>query len=254
MEGVTWASKQRHATEMLLAAPRALVAARAAASATIYLEEVWSRLRAHEWVVAGSSATDETASLTLRTLLPFAGDTSFERSLSILRRVLLGETQKSVAASFGIAPSTVALHCARALTRMGAATLTSRTPLVVVMAAHASAGFRFPLAQLEPAGEDSARVVVRLTDAYPAPPPLSSVEQTLLRGLMCGLHNAEIAADRGTSRRTVANQLGSVFRKFGVSGRGELLAKISRSVALRAPELGVVLRCSGAHVAHKPSG
>jgi DNA-binding NarL/FixJ family response regulator len=39
-----------------------------------------------------------------------------------------------------------------------------------------------------------------------------------------GVRNSEIARARRSSTRTVANQLASVYRKLGVSGRGELAA------------------------------
>jgi DNA-binding CsgD family transcriptional regulator len=39
-----------------------------------------------------------------------------------------------------------------------------------------------------------------------------------------GASNAEIARARGTSARTVANQLAEVFRKLGVGSRSELAA------------------------------
>ncbi len=42
-----------------------------------------------------------------------------------------------------------------------------------------------------------------------------------------GLSNHEIARRRGTSSRTVANQLAAVFQKLGVSSRSELYALLS---------------------------
>ncbi len=239
MEGINATFEQRRRS---LTLGRPLDVESIGATAPIALSELWSRLGAREFVVVAAAATDESASLTLVTAEPLLADSSIERSLSILRRVLLGETQKAVAANCSIAASTVAMHCSRALLRMGAPKLTTRTPLVLVMAAHASAGFDFPFACVEGGSDGARRVVMRLADSYSAP-HLSSVERDILRGLICGLDNTEIAKRRGTSRRTIANQLGSLFRKFGVSGRGELLAKLSRSVALRSP-----------NVLHEPQG
>jgi DNA-binding CsgD family transcriptional regulator len=56
-----------------------------------------------------------------------------------------------------------------------------------------------------------------------APPGLSAAEREVARAALEGRSNAEIAALRGTSVRTVANQLQSIFRKLGVSGRTELI-------------------------------
>ena len=42
-----------------------------------------------------------------------------------------------------------------------------------------------------------------------------------------GLGNGEIARQRGTSVRTVANQVAALFRKLGVSSRVELAARLA---------------------------
>ncbi|HMR05656.1 MAG TPA: helix-turn-helix transcriptional regulator [Polyangiaceae bacterium] len=53
---------------------------------------------------------------------------------------------------------------------------------------------------------------------------LSSAEKEVVGLALANHSNAQIAEARGTSMRTVANQLASAFRKLGVSGRGELVA------------------------------
>jgi DNA-binding NarL/FixJ family response regulator len=54
------------------------------------------------------------------------------------------------------------------------------------------------------------------------PSSLSSSESAVAELAARGLSNSEIAAERGTSTRTVANQLGSVFAKLGIASRAEL--------------------------------
>jgi DNA-binding NarL/FixJ family response regulator len=56
---------------------------------------------------------------------------------------------------------------------------------------------------------------------------LTSAEEEVLAFLLDGYDNASIAAARGTSARTTANQVASIFRKLGVASRAELAAKIS---------------------------
>lgn len=57
----------------------------------------------------------------------------------------------------------------------------------------------------------------------PLPSGLSSAEQEVMRGVLAGQSNSEIAAARATSVHTVANQLRSIYAKLGISGRVELV-------------------------------
>ena len=54
---------------------------------------------------------------------------------------------------------------------------------------------------------------------------LTAAELVVLRGIFAGKSNGEIARDRGTSPRTIANQVASIFRKHGVRSRSELVAR-----------------------------
>lgn len=53
---------------------------------------------------------------------------------------------------------------------------------------------------------------------------LSSAEQAVVAAIFAGKSNADIAKERGTSVRTVANQVASIFRKLGVKSRAQLVA------------------------------
>lgn len=55
---------------------------------------------------------------------------------------------------------------------------------------------------------------------------LTKAEIDVLRRLLEGRSSAEIAEARGTSERTVANQLANIYRKFGVRGRTELITQV----------------------------
>jgi DNA-binding CsgD family transcriptional regulator len=54
--------------------------------------------------------------------------------------------------------------------------------------------------------------------------PLSPGEQAVVELVLRGLSSTEIARVRGTSRRTVANQLATAYDKLGVKSRRELAA------------------------------
>ncbi len=64
----------------------------------------------------------------------------------------------------------------------------------------------------------------------PAPaarPRVPPAESEVLRLVLEGLSNAEIARARGRAARTVANQLARLYRKFGVRSRLELYARFA---------------------------
>ena len=56
---------------------------------------------------------------------------------------------------------------------------------------------------------------------------LTEAEQAVARAIAQGLTNAQIAERRDCSRSTVANQIASIFDKFGVSSRVEFIAKLA---------------------------
>jgi DNA-binding CsgD family transcriptional regulator len=57
---------------------------------------------------------------------------------------------------------------------------------------------------------------------------VTAAERLVLGLAAAGHSNAQIAARRGVSPRTVANQLASAFRKLGVRSRLELEARLAR--------------------------
>lgn len=55
---------------------------------------------------------------------------------------------------------------------------------------------------------------------------LTAAEAEVAHDAVGGLSNAEIATRRGTSTRTVANQLASIYRKLDVGSRAELAVRL----------------------------
>ena len=55
---------------------------------------------------------------------------------------------------------------------------------------------------------------------------LSDAERDVAALALAGLSNSEIGRRRGTSGRTVANQMATIFRKLGVSSRTELALSV----------------------------
>ena len=85
-------------------------------------------------------------------------------------------------------------------------------------------------------GEELAVLSHRLD----APAPLAGLteaERHVAADVIEGFTNEQIATRRGTSARTIAKQVASVFRKLGVGSRRQLFAKMKRpSRSARATE------------------
>jgi DNA-binding CsgD family transcriptional regulator len=60
------------------------------------------------------------------------------------------------------------------------------------------------------------------------PAELTDAERAVVAAVLDGRTNAAIASMRGTSPRTIANQVAAVFRKLGVRSRTELATKFLR--------------------------
>jgi len=63
---------------------------------------------------------------------------------------------------------------------------------------------------------------------WPLPANLTAAERAVARALLSGLDRAEIARLRGTSQRTIANQIALLFAKLDVRSRVELAVVLAR--------------------------
>jgi DNA-binding CsgD family transcriptional regulator len=159
----------------------------------------------------------------------------------LFERVLEGECPKAVAAEVGVSPASLSTRCASILSWIGCGGSVSRTAPLVSMAVLAGRGVRLARARVDAlAGDGRPRWLVSVTNpAESLRAMLSPCEYDVARYSIDGTRLAEIALLRGTTQRTVANQLASVFRKLDVSGRGALRAL---AVRLQASARGVSTR------------
>jgi DNA-binding NarL/FixJ family response regulator len=152
-----------------------------------------------------------------------------DRRKEILEAVLGGVLQKNIAIEMRLAPSTVALNSRLALRSLGVSSKPSRAHPLLMFAAKAV--IRAPLA-LARCAKFSAPDGCELR-VIGAPRPdrelssaLPRAELAVIRALVEGLSYVEIARQRGTSTRTIANQITAVFRRLRVSGRNELVQSL----------------------------
>ncbi len=151
-----------------------------------------------------------------------------EHEEQVLESVVSGCGNKQCACELGLTVPTVAFHLARAMAKVGVA---SRVELVLFFAAlevgasmgadDCAASSRF--AEFVSGGA-SFLMVWLPGDSPLGVETLTRGERDVLRWLLAGTSSAVIASERGTSARTVTNQIASIFHKLGVHSRGELAA------------------------------
>jgi DNA-binding NarL/FixJ family response regulator len=74
-------------------------------------------------------------------------------------------------------------------------------------------------------GDDKIALLTYPIQVGDRTPALTEAERGVLRAILDGKTNAQIAAHRRTASRTVANQIAQLFRKMGVRSRAELAAR-----------------------------
>lgn len=128
----------------------------------------------------------------------------------MIRLAIAGLSQKQMALALGIAQPYVSKHLKAARRTLGVGRST------LLLAFDSSVADRTTL-HVVPAGTH-----VRV------PHSLSSAEAAVVRQVLAGRSNQEIANARGRALRTVINQVASVFRKLDIASRGELFVLAAR--------------------------
>jgi DNA-binding NarL/FixJ family response regulator len=187
--------------------------------------DVWQSLRAGSLFVVDTFSTEERAYLVLQWR---ASETPrvTTRRWEILERVLLGESQKVLAIELRAAPSTIAASSKSALRAIGVGARVSSVPPLLCLLVHASRK-RGALDPIRSACIDRGNAHYRVLSiglrSSALAERLSPAEQVVAMMRIQGRSLAEIATCRHTSTRTVANQLSTVFRRLGLSGRSSLV-------------------------------
>lgn len=232
--GLAWQRpKEIHAapnTQELLRAHA--VAADATTTSAIGLDRIWAELLRGECCIADTFFAANRSFLLSRETRSPSGKRPRRvprRPIELLEAVLLGSTQKAIAIEAKMSVSTVSTLLRDVLAVLGLSCPASKVPPIIV--ALASAARVAPLTGRESVVTDGVlkyRVISVERPELSLSTRLSPAEYQATRLLVEGKHHDEIARERNASPRTIANQLGSAFRKLGVSGRSELLAALSR--------------------------
>lgn len=142
------------------------------------------------------------------------------REAEVAARIAEGHTNKHIAFALGVAEGTVAALGRHVMTKLGAR---GRVLVHDLYLGPTAAGVRARVADVQ-AGAELLRVVAWEPPAASATlRGLSPSEHAVVEAVVAGLSNTAIARARGTSDRTVANQVAAVFKKLRVNSRSELV-------------------------------
>lgn len=205
----------------------------ASGEVSISLAELWSWLAAGKVRIVDSDATQQDFYLTVEHARHPAHELP-RRDVSVLQRLLLGQSQKAVALDLGVSTATVALAAAQSLRAMGVETANvSKAPAALVLAACASTASYGRQLDLFPDHRHLTRIRVSRPQAALAG-TLTRSEFAVAWAMLEGRSTAQIARARGVSTRTISDQLSTVFSKVGVSGRLQLLSALARESVTEA--------------------
>lgn len=148
-----------------------------------------------------------------------------ERERQVAAHAAAGLSNKAIAYALGLPSGSVATGLETACTKLG---LPDRVALITVGAALGVAwcpknGIKSP-ATATTVSFGHPATELAYASAKSAAPELPPALQEVVRLLCAGRSQAEIAAARNVSPRTVANQVAAIYQRLGLSGRSELVA------------------------------
>jgi DNA-binding NarL/FixJ family response regulator len=214
------------------------MAADAHATSELGLAALWRDLARGQHKVVDGFFSEERCYLILSTSLDQGAVPVAGRRLEILELVLKGMRQKNIAIDLVLAPSTVALNSKLALESLGVAGKPSRAHPLLMLAARAATESVVARASAEYFVDRDGRELCVIGIGRPDRSlgrVLPAAELAVIRSLVEGLAYEEIARRRGTSTRTIANQISAVFRRLRVSGRNELVQRLFLDETLGKP-------------------
>jgi DNA-binding NarL/FixJ family response regulator len=138
------------------------------------------------------------------------------RERIVLEHVLEGRSGKWTAVELKLSESVIARTLRLALDKLGA-------PDTAMLAGVQVLAFE----PLHGVGAELDLAIARTAPAARSLANLSDAERSIVTDLFGGKRIPAIALERGTSPRTVAHQISSVYRKLGASSRRELLALLA---------------------------
>lgn len=229
----------------------------ASASTPVDLAEVWSSLVRGSCIVVEGFFTDACCALALAPCEPRRAPLG-GRPLQILESILRGSSQNCISIDLGLSAATVALSARLALLQLGVSERPSRVHPLLMLAASAASQTRqiFASETIVDRAAGRCRVIEIPRPELGLERVFRAASLDVLRRLVEGSCYADIASVRGTSERTVANQVSAIFRRLRVSGRNELMHRLFRASGMlpeSSPGAEPHARLAGEHGRHRYS-
>jgi DNA-binding NarL/FixJ family response regulator len=183
---------------------------------------VWRALVAGQWSLIDRFESDGRHLLVARRNEPNAPDPRAltRRERVVARYVGSGHSNKLIAYTLGLSEGSVSATAASVFRKLG---VRSRTELIAILSDRETArSAKFDM------GDDALVVHSRADGTNDTIAALTGAENEVARLIIAGKTNAEIAALRRCSLRTVAVIAASIYQKLGVRSRSELTARFSR--------------------------
>ena len=203
------------------------------------ISAIWAALMAGRAEITGQVSTHDQTGLEIADQ-PVA---SPERSLSarereVVEHSLLSRSQKAAAIELHISQALLAGVLHTSFQKMGLECTYRNAPALLVFMVLALRRSDSPHGITIETFERDARTVHRLTVERPetrVSAMLSPAESAVVQMMVDGRSHEQMADVRRTSRRTIANQIAAIHAKLGVSGRIDLLARLTIGGAATRP-------------------
>jgi len=189
---------------------------------TIDPAQAWNLLVRGEWVVTAHHTNESERTILASPTTPAARvDALHTFEVGVATRRAHGEAIKAIAIDLGCTDAVVHRHVVSVMSKLKAG---HQADLVALLKERPPRG----LAARRVRSIAGDCLVFTCPTPYSALPAcLTRAEQAVVLELVAGSSPRAIAGARGTSIRTVANQVASVFRKLRVSSRVELFAALA---------------------------
>ena len=181
----------------------------------------WNSLMQGEWVVTEHSMIGSARTIFALSARSAGGEHALEETeVRIATRRARGESVKAIAFDLSCSEGVVHRHVASVMRKLKVARLAD---LVVLLRDDCPWGLC--ASRIRWSGGDY-QVLTYAAPFWPLPPCLTRAEQSIVLELVAGARHRDIARARGTSERTVANQVASIFRKLNVGSRLDLFVAL----------------------------